>query len=129
MNETGVYVGEGVDARERVGQKFNNLQSTYIKYRDFEKRTGEGKLKVPKYLVELEEILGFKHKVNPILVIDSTLPSKNGHDNGESSETSCESNSRKYESLPPNRFDAIKETIRPKSGKQETLKELVSIQR
>ncbi|KAG5863817.1 hypothetical protein JTB14_009372 [Gonioctena quinquepunctata] len=89
MNETGFYVGEGVDARERVRQKFSNLQSTYIKYRDSQKRTGEGKLKVPKYLDELEDILGFKHEVNPILVIDSTLPSNYVHENGESSETSC----------------------------------------
>lgn len=116
---------EGVNAREKVRQKFSNLQSTYIKYRDSQKRTGEGKLKAPKYFDELEEILGFKHKANPILVIDST-PSKNVHENEESSKPSC---STKSENLPPNRFDVIKKTVRPKSEKQETLKELVLIQK
>lgn len=129
MNETDFFVGEGVDARERVRQKFSNLQSTYIKYRDSQKRTGEGKLKVPKYFDELEEILGSKHKVNPILVIDSTLSSSNVNENRESTETFCERSNTKSENSPTNRFHAIKKTVRPKSEKQETLKELVSIQK
>ncbi|CAH1105649.1 unnamed protein product [Psylliodes chrysocephalus] len=47
INQMGFYVGIGIEGREK------------------------GKLKVPKFYEEMEDILGDKHKVNPIMNIDS----------------------------------------------------------
>ncbi|CAH1114923.1 unnamed protein product [Psylliodes chrysocephalus] len=71
MNQMGFYVGNGIEGREKVRQKFSNLHAKYIKYCDARKNTGQGKLKVPKCYEEMEDILGDKHKVNPIINIDS----------------------------------------------------------
>lgn len=122
MNERGFVVGEGVEGKEKVRQKFANLQSTYIKYKDSQKRTGEGKLKRPKYFEELEEILGEKHKVEPILVIDSENISN-------TSDSECNKlNPGSSCSKSGSRFESVRKTLRP-NEKRETLKELIAIQR
>lgn len=42
MNEAGFFVGEGTEGREKCRQKFVNLHSSYIKYMDKKRSTGEG---------------------------------------------------------------------------------------
>ncbi|KAG5894391.1 hypothetical protein JTB14_031855 [Gonioctena quinquepunctata] len=111
----------------KIKQKFCNLQASYIKYCDSQKRTGEGKLKLPKYYDELHDILGDKHKVNPILLIEAASPNTDSvsrrHSDLEST-TSCASSSEPLEgtseemqSESPNchRFKNIKRTVRPKT--------------
>ncbi|KAG5866586.1 hypothetical protein JTB14_008160 [Gonioctena quinquepunctata] len=70
MNDNGFFVGDGIDGREKCRQKFSNLQASYIKYVDKRKQTGEGKIVKPPFYDELEDIMGDKHKIEPILVLD-----------------------------------------------------------
>ncbi|KAF5270784.1 hypothetical protein FQR65_LT17801 [Abscondita terminalis] len=71
MNNLGFFVGEGVEGRERLRQKFANMSATYIKYLQKRKQTGEGKISYPPYFEEMDDILGDKHKINPVIVIDT----------------------------------------------------------
>lgn len=42
MNEANFFVGDGIEGREKCRQKFVNLQSSYMKYIDKRRNTGEG---------------------------------------------------------------------------------------
>ncbi|KAL1487927.1 hypothetical protein ABEB36_015312 [Hypothenemus hampei] len=77
MTNMGFYVGTGIEGRDKCRQKFANLQTSYLKFIDKTKATGEGKLKKPPFYEELNEILGCKDKTAPVIVIDSLLPIKN----------------------------------------------------
>lgn len=78
MNEAGFFVGEGTEGREKCRQKFVNLQSSYMKYMDRKRTTGEGKIEKPPYYDNLDEILGNKDKTQPVLLIDSTILTSTG---------------------------------------------------
>lgn len=72
MNNMGYYVGaEKNEGREKVRQKFANLQTSYQKYQEKRRRTGEGAVDKPPFYIELDEILGAKHKVCPPYILDS----------------------------------------------------------
>ncbi|KAG5891197.1 hypothetical protein JTB14_012682 [Gonioctena quinquepunctata] len=71
MNDNGFFVGDGIDGREKCRQKFSNLQASYIKCVDKRKQTGEGNIVKPPFYDELEDIMGDKHKIEPILVLYS----------------------------------------------------------
>ncbi|KAL1488785.1 hypothetical protein ABEB36_014583 [Hypothenemus hampei] len=58
MTNMGFYVGTGIEGRDKCRQKFANLQTSYLKFIDKTKATGEGKLKKPPFYEELNEILG-----------------------------------------------------------------------
>jgi len=46
-------------------QKWRNLKQQYRKYVDNQKKTGRGKMVVPEFFEEIDEILGSAHSVNP----------------------------------------------------------------
>lgn len=71
MNEMGYYVGDGIQGREKCRLKFTNLQSSAMKAIDRRRNTGEGKVADPPYFNEIMEIIGDKHKVSPVFVIDT----------------------------------------------------------
>ncbi|KAG5869034.1 hypothetical protein JTB14_025923 [Gonioctena quinquepunctata] len=110
MNDNGFFVGDGIDGREKFRQKFSNLQASYIKYVDKRKQTEEGKIVKPPFYDELKDIMGDKHKIEPILVLDS-LPigraemekvqeEKNKSEDGQQPSTS-------------NRFSEVKHSVKP----------------
>lgn len=156
LNRQGFFVGEGMEAREKVHLKFTNLQSSYIKFCDLRRQTGQGKLKPPKYFDELHLILGDKHKVNPVLIFDTAdhSPSTSLVDNSEGNtsnsnksdvseqfdlncsearfskiSTSDTSGQRNVPNVHKHRFENVKTSVKPKSAQNTTLKELVNIQR
>lgn len=126
MNAMGYYVGDGSEATEKCRQKFANLQSSYVKAKQRKKTTGEGKIKDPPYYDLIDSILGDKHKINPVLLIDSLCnedgleepkpkaviypdtpsTSKTCQDEGEE----CSKSLNKYN----NRFQLLNKTVRPK---------------
>ncbi|CAG9773497.1 unnamed protein product [Ceutorhynchus assimilis] len=72
LNEKNFFVGQGLEGAEKCRKKFANLQASYVKYKDKKKGTGEGYICKPPFYDELDEILGFKDKITPQLLIDST---------------------------------------------------------
>ncbi|KAF5294814.1 hypothetical protein FQA39_LY00298 [Lamprigera yunnana] len=74
MNEMGFCIGDGETGVEKCRKKFPNLQSSFVNTNDKRKRTGERKINNPPYFDELSDILGDKHKTNPIMIIDSIAP-------------------------------------------------------
>lgn len=132
MNEMGFYVGDGVEGRERLRQKFANMTATYLKTIQKRTRTGEGKISYPPYFDEMNNILGEKHKVTPQLVIDTASVKSTGEastfQSGYDSD-SCSSRSTQHSTSATddsgyttptskvtsrtNRFDSIKSSVRP----------------
>lgn len=100
MNEMGFYIGEDVVGRERLRQKFNNLQSFYLKAKQRRKTTTEGEVNLPSFYEELEELLADNHKVNPVLIVDIFLPKKYGPDSNCKSDLSNTKLPEKLISLP-----------------------------
>ncbi|XP_023312351.1 uncharacterized protein LOC111692536 [Anoplophora glabripennis] len=130
MNSMGYYVGKGTDGREKVRQKFANLQTSYLKFIQKRKLTGEGAVDTPPYYTEMNEILGDKHKICPPVVVDSEILTDNEKSDKEnkSEETPCSTKKQKAkmphtvsdrescESSTPttsNRFMEIKKSCRP----------------
>ncbi|CAG9763729.1 unnamed protein product [Ceutorhynchus assimilis] len=72
LNEKNFFVGQGLEGAEKCRKKFANLQASYVKYKDKKKGTGEGYICKPPFYDELDEILGFKDKITPQLLIDSS---------------------------------------------------------
>ncbi|CAH1106794.1 unnamed protein product [Psylliodes chrysocephalus] len=62
------------EQNENITESAEN-KSSYFKYKDKQRRTGEGKIDKPPYYDELENILGDRHNAQPLLVIDSTVAS------------------------------------------------------
>ncbi|KAI4455475.1 myb/sant-like dna-binding domain [Holotrichia oblita] len=137
MNEIGYYVGEGVEGREKLRQKYANLTGSYMKANQKMKATGEGKITYPSYYDEIDEIIGEKHKVNPPVIIDS-LNISSGNISGSSELNFSSASSSQIDDLEStvapsesktiskkNRFDDIKTSIRPQKQKViETLQEI-----
>lgn len=124
MSEMGFFIGEGVIGRERCRQKFSNLQTSYIKAKQRQKKTGEGNVIFPPFYEELDELLSDNHKVNPVLVIDTYDVEKNpeGVPEGKSSGNNVTLTSEKkieVDSSQPstssssNRFKISERTLRP----------------
>lgn len=113
-----------------------------LRYSDARKRTGKGKLKVPKYYSEMEEILGDKHKVKPVLVIDSAastsspsqLPAPSTSSSNPASDVSCNDDERPCPTNPSvltprsHRFQNVR-SVRPPTHKTRLLEDLIHIQR
>ncbi|KAF5295285.1 hypothetical protein FQA39_LY13150 [Lamprigera yunnana] len=109
MNEMGFYVEDGETGAEKCRQNFANLQSSFVKTNDKRKRTGEGKINNPPYFDELSDILGDKHKTNPIMIIDYIAATAKG---SSSSDAGRSYSAEKSTSLTPNRFAQIKSSVR-----------------
>lgn len=114
LNEMGYYVGQGVQGRDKCRQKFTNLQASYIKYKDKQKMTGQGKVVMPPFFHEIDEILGSKDKTNPVLVIDS-LPESPQASSSQTNESS----------VKENRFKRVKASVVP--NKNVVLEKLYSL--
>lgn len=132
MNNMGFYVGQGTDGREKVRQKFANLQTSYMKFIQKRKLTGEGAIDTPPYYNEINEILGDKHKVCPPIIIDSEIDNETKGDTKENERMPCSTNKNKVKMPQPytvdsnscgsssstpvtskNRFMEIKKSCRP----------------
>lgn len=74
LNNKNLYVGEGAEAAEKCRKKCSNLQSSYIRYKNKNRQTGDGAVAKPPFFSEIDDILGTKDKVCPQIVIDSTNP-------------------------------------------------------
>lgn len=120
MNEMGFVVGDGVEGREKLRQKFANMTAMYIKTIQKRNNTGEGKITYPLYFDEMDDILGDKHKVTPLLVIDSASEESTSSTESVkctnpytlSTEESSPKSSSKADQV--NRFRSIKHSVRPK---------------
>ncbi|CAG9763464.1 unnamed protein product [Ceutorhynchus assimilis] len=66
-------LGFDVDARS-CRQKFSNLYTKYIKFKQHVKTTGEGKREPPEFYIIMDQILGEKDKVNLQYVTDTLDP-------------------------------------------------------
>lgn len=121
MNDMGFIVGDGVEGREKLRQKFANMTATYLKTIQKRSRIGEGKISYPLYFEEMDNILGDKHKVTPLLVIDTATeqhtPStsvKGIHpENILRAEDSGSSPCSSKPASQVNRFESIKSSVRP----------------
>lgn len=131
MNEMGFYVGLGTEGREKVRQKFANLQKIYIKYFDLQRTTGQGKISLPKYFDELDEILGDKHKVNPAKIIDSAAeaPNENFQKFKDAIPTTSDFGEPQPSTSRCNRFENISPANKKAKTKSDAMQELVSIQK
>ncbi|KAK9754920.1 hypothetical protein QE152_g876 [Popillia japonica] len=125
-----MYVGSGIEGREKVRQKFANLQSAFIKINDTRRKTCEGNAANSSYYEEMLDILGDTDKVNPVLMLDTSSSTKKTDDEHETT-TGVEeeiSNVALVNALPnseteanesvgrkrQNRFASIKSTLKPK---------------
>ncbi|KAF5299167.1 hypothetical protein FQA39_LY02340 [Lamprigera yunnana] len=140
---------DGETGAEKCRQKIANLHSSFVKTNDKRKRTGEGKINNPPHFDELSDILGDKHKTNPIMIIDSIAPTatastSSSAEAGSSSPAETEGSSssdagrsspadagrsysaEKSTSLTPNRFAQIKSSVRQNKSVSvvEALKEI-----
>lgn len=131
----GYFVGEGIQGREKVRQKFANLQFAYFKTNERRRRTGEGKVDDSPYYKEMDEILGDQHKTQSVLLMDSIKPravqakeNEVGHSSPNTeSEISCSSS--QPDGQPHNPFNTIKNTVTPPTPRNTALQEMVEIQK
>ncbi|KAG5893980.1 hypothetical protein JTB14_006583 [Gonioctena quinquepunctata] len=140
-----VFVGHSVLGREKCRQKFMNLQHTYTKYKDQIRQTGEGFIKKPPFFDELDDILGDKHKSNPVIIFDSSRPSTSRSKEGVvepeliiDPTSNSEENEPKYENADPrqvnettkkNKFGGIKKSVRPKKTILSTVENIIKEER
>jgi hypothetical protein len=137
----GHFVGTDIAGREKVRQKFANLQSAYLKTKERRNRTGEGSVENSPYYNEVDAILGDKHKTDPVLIMDSLNARKNTmqptpHPNSASESPKPEPISTTSEDIPlcstpqsSNRFNKINKTVKPYTPRAKALDELVQIQK
>lgn len=70
-DEEGFKVGEAKDAAGKCRQKFANLLRAYIAYMRKADQTGVGFVERPQYFVQMNAILGDKHKVTVPYLMDT----------------------------------------------------------
>lgn len=154
MNSMGYFVGEGISGKEKVRQKFANLQAAYFRTKEKRKQTGEGKVQDSPYFEQMDAILGDQHKTEPVLLIDSlnvtvssqleSLPFLEQKRSSLSPQPSCNKSCTSVssndldddgdvhlndsKSLEANRFTSNKRTVRPLTPRNKILDDLLKIQ-
>ncbi|KAG5858408.1 hypothetical protein JTB14_038050 [Gonioctena quinquepunctata] len=119
-----------------------NLQHTYTKYKDQIRQTGEGFIKKPPFFDELDDILGDKHKSNPVIIFDSSRPSTSRSKEGVvepeliiDPTSNSEENEQRYENADPRqvnettKFGGIKKSVRPKKTTLSTVENIIEEER
>ena len=128
MNSSNFFVGEGIQGREKCRQKFANLQASYTRFIDKRRQTGEGKIPKPQFFDDLNEILGDKHKIEPVLIIDSAKMnnSLDSHTPEPSTEissplpspgTSKATEDTRVKTQKENKYSSVRKSARPDKNK------------
>ncbi|KAF5285931.1 hypothetical protein FQA39_LY04392 [Lamprigera yunnana] len=119
--------------RKSVGKNLLIYNPHLSKQMIKEKELVKGKINNPPYFDELSDILGDKHKTNPIMIIDSIAPTATakGSSSSDAARSSPADAGRSYSAekskrLTPNRFAQIKSSVRQNKSVAvvEALKEI-----